>query len=412
MLQVIRKVNNAPLSGSYYSGGHDHADPTRLVPRPLRLATVALVGRDQWTDATHPGDAPAGQPASQAPQTGSSSQPAGPRSAELRPSGPSDSFGPSAPGGPAGPPPEPREGRGRSGAGRPCRRRRVPAWIGRTGARRPAATRCRCPPPRSGIRRARRHARRARCRGSWAAAEWWILIVVIVVAAMFLINPDSTPTASDSTPPPATTQEPSSEPLPETTIPPSIPDQQNSAPPLPQPRSGRVQDPETGLSYAFPGSPWQVPTSVAPDPLGVDVEHRGRRDLPERLRRQGRQLARQHLHRRASRGVALRRGRQHAGDRGDVAEGHRAGLLQPRAQAEDRPGQGHQGERQGRLAAHVRAGLLQGVRGQGLEVEEGAGRLRDRGPGSLRPSGAGYISVPDNLDMSVADRVVESLKLS
>ncbi|MFC7648820.1 hypothetical protein ACFQX6_56585 [Streptosporangium lutulentum] len=98
------------------------------------------------------------------------------------------------------------------------------------------------------------------------------LIVVIVVAAMFLINPGSETGASAPVPLPSA-QEPSFEPTPETapetTLPPSVPDPSDSAPPLPQPRDGRVQDPVTGLSYEFPDSPWQVPASVAPDPLGL-----------------------------------------------------------------------------------------------------------------------------------------------
>ena len=53
MLVVAGKVHNARQSGSYYSGGHDHADPRRLVSRPLRIPTVALVGREP-VDRRHP----------------------------------------------------------------------------------------------------------------------------------------------------------------------------------------------------------------------------------------------------------------------------------------------------------------------------------------------------------------------
>jgi hypothetical protein len=82
---------------------------------------------------------------------------------------------------------------------------------------------------------------------------------------MFLIDPDGRPTASRSTLPPVPTA--TQEPTPESTPEPS-PTRESPSGTLPQPENGRITDPVTGLSYEFPGDKWQVPTGSPTGALG------------------------------------------------------------------------------------------------------------------------------------------------
>ncbi|MBG0815611.1 DUF2510 domain-containing protein [Planomonospora sp. ID82291] len=94
-----------------------------------------------------------------------------------------------------------------------------------------------------------------------------ILIVGIVVAAMYLIDPSGRPTAGGATtlpPVPTVTQQPTPESTPE----PSPTREDPSGSTLPQPENGRITDPVTGLSYEFPGDTWQVPTGNREGALG------------------------------------------------------------------------------------------------------------------------------------------------
>ncbi|GGL30835.1 DUF2510 domain-containing protein [Planomonospora parontospora] len=92
-----------------------------------------------------------------------------------------------------------------------------------------------------------------------------VLIIGIVVAAMFLIDADGRPAASGFTPPPVPTA--TQEPTPESTPEPS-PTRESPSGNLPQPENGRITDPVTGLSYEFPGDKWQVPTGNPSGALG------------------------------------------------------------------------------------------------------------------------------------------------
>ncbi|MFI6507012.1 DUF2510 domain-containing protein [Streptosporangium sp. NPDC050855] len=89
-----------------------------------------------------------------------------------------------------------------------------------------------------------------------------VLVVVLVVAAMYLLDPSNRNVASPSvppyTPPPSATREPSPEPSLEPSPDPSA----SRGAALPEPVDGRVTDPVTGLSYEVPEGPWKVPPNV------------------------------------------------------------------------------------------------------------------------------------------------------
>jgi hypothetical protein len=89
-----------------------------------------------------------------------------------------------------------------------------------------------------------------------------LLVVALVIGLSFVNRGDNTPSAADSEIP-SSTVEPS-DPLvtPPLETPPPTPDPSSTDFPavLPQPKGNVITDPRTGLSYAFPGSPWVVPT--------------------------------------------------------------------------------------------------------------------------------------------------------
>jgi hypothetical protein len=90
------------------------------------------------------------------------------------------------------------------------------------------------------------------------------LTLVIGGVVFFVNNRGGTITASRTTPSAA----------PETPLPEPTPSQSAAAPlrELPQPSGGRITDPVTGLSYAFPGDPWSVPkSSEINNPANVEV---------------------------------------------------------------------------------------------------------------------------------------------
>jgi Protein of unknown function (DUF2510) len=385
--------------------------PPGWYPDPYGSPQLRWWDGNQWTDATHPGDAPAGQPVSPAPQTGYSSQPAGPRSVELR-SSPSESFGSPTLGRPAGPPSEPQEGTGQQWSQQAVpalesARMNQPHWGPPSSGNTmqmpaPAFGYPSGPPPR------KRNPLPWILGGSGVVA----LIVVIVIAAMFLMNPDPEPIASDVTSPPSAAQEPSSEPTPETTIPPSVPEQPNNAPRLPEPQDGRMQDPVTGLSYAFPDSPWRVPGSVAADPLGLtwnsaavavsqtDFDGKGGNwlgniftgELPQGLPYGGVGSMR------ATAATLLK-----TIEPVYYSPEHLRKIIQDKAIKVS-------GKDAWVLMFDLDFSRESEANGWKWKKERAAFVIVDRG--TAGPPALVYVSVPDNLDVSVANRVVKSLKLS
>jgi hypothetical protein len=372
--------------------------PSGWYPDPYGSPQLRWWDGSQWTDATHSTDAPAGQSASQAPQTGPLPQPTGPHSS---PAGPGEPLP-----GPGEPPGQQRDQQGMpapEGA-----RVDQPRWVeqpGGTTMQMPAASfgYPSGPPPRK------------KNPLPWILGGGGVvaLIVVIAIAAMFLMNPDSEPTASDATQPPTTTQAPSSEPTPETTqLEPPAPEQPNNAPPLPQPQNGRIQDPATGLSYEFPGTPWQVPQSVNVDPLGLtwtsgavavshaDYDGQGSNWL-------GNVFAGE-----------LPAGVQYTGPGSMKAVA--ATLLQVAEPLYYSPEHLRKivkdeaikvsGKDAWVLMFDLDFSKESAANGWKWKKERGAFVIVDRG--AAGPPALVYVSVPDNLDMSVADRVVKSLKLS
>jgi hypothetical protein len=377
--------------------------PSGWYPDPYGSPQLRWWDGSQWTDATHPLDAPAGQTVPQAPQTGPSPRPTGPHSSPAGPAGPVKPDGPlPGPGEPAGqqwnqqgmPVPEgarvdqPRWGEQPSGN---TMQMPAPAFGYPSG-----------PPPRE------------RNPLPWILGGGGVvaLIVVIVVAAAFLMNPDRESTASGPTQLPTMTQEPSSEPTPETTLEPSIPEQPNSAPPLPQPQGGRVQDPVTGLSFEFPGKPWQVPTSVNIDPLGLmwtsgavavshaDYDGQGHNwlgniftgELPKGLPYTGVDSMQ------AAAATLLK-----AAEPQYYSPEHLRKIVQDKAIKVS-------GKDAWVLMFDLDFSKESVANEWKWKKERGAFVIVDRG--TAGPPALVYVSVPDNLDMSVTERVVKSLKLS
>ncbi|MEV7964553.1 DUF2510 domain-containing protein [Sphaerisporangium sp. NPDC088356] len=88
-----------------------------------------------------------------------------------------------------------------------------------------------------------------------------ILLVVALVIGISVVNRDSDPIAA-GTPAPTNTVEPSDPQVtpPLETTPTPDPSSTDLPAELPQPKGNVISDPRTGLSYVFPGSKWTVPT--------------------------------------------------------------------------------------------------------------------------------------------------------
>ncbi|MBB5962319.1 DUF2510 domain-containing protein [Planomonospora venezuelensis] len=252
--------------------------PAGWYPDPYGSPQLRWWDGNQWTDATHPTDAPAGQDAAPAPQTGPSSPPAGTAPQGMAAPG-------TAPQGMAAPGTAPQSAVPQAVSvppqGGTTAQFQQPQWGGAPGGMPagpvgPGGAGGASQPPVQGYGAPAGHpapAGSGKSRLPWilGGAGAVVLVAVIVVAAVFLVGADRTSTASSPTTRPsasATTQQPTPTPTPTPT-----PDLTTSPVPppaqLPQPDGGRITDPVTGLSYDSPDDRWQVPQVNAPGPLGL-----------------------------------------------------------------------------------------------------------------------------------------------
>ncbi|WP_248959269.1 hypothetical protein [Sphaerisporangium perillae] len=244
-----------------------------------------------------------------------------------------------------------------------------------------------------------------------------ILLVVALVIGLSIVNRDTTPTAV-GTPLPSETVEPSdpqiTPPLEDTPTP--DPSTTDFPAELPEPKGNVIEDPRTGLSFAFPGDPWVVPKwsdlNGPADPRfpqwssGYQAvsqkDYDGKKNdwvgtvtacrLPEAFDYSGPENLRDVTK------LVL-----NAYEKGFYSPPHKRRIVKDAAIEVS-------GKQAWLLRFEMDFSADAKKAGWKFRKEEGMFVLVDRGAGE-RPALL-YASVPDNLDTSVIDRVLDSLKAS
>ncbi|MFF0310795.1 DUF2510 domain-containing protein [Streptosporangium sp. NPDC004379] len=379
--------------------------PAGWYPDPYGSPQLRWWDGNQWTDATHPVETPAG-PASPPPTGQHPGQPgpAGPLPGQAGRTGPHDHPAPAGPPVQPGQPGQygPHEHHGRPGQsgqyGRPGQSGQPP-WDG------PPNVTAQLPAGAYGPPQPRRNASLPWILGVGGA----VVLVVAIVAAAFLINPGGRERADDRPPSPtAATTEPTPSPS-DPATPEPLP---SDGPELPQPEDGRISDSTSGLSYDFPGEPWKVPPGTRTDGTsflgGSRVEAISQKDfdgeghdwvgnvftgeLPDRFGYDGVPGMRATL-------ASLLLGIEPV----FYSPPHDKKIVENKAIKVS-------GRDAWLLVFDMDFSKEAKANGWKFKKERGAMVLVDRGAGR-RPA-LMYMSVPDNLGLQVVDRVVGSLKLS
>ncbi|MFG1751645.1 DUF2510 domain-containing protein [Streptosporangium sandarakinum] len=384
--------------------------PAGWYPDPYGSPRLRWWDGNQWTDATHPVETPAG-PASP-PQTGPPPGQTGPFPGQAGPAGPHDQPGasplqPPGQAGPPGGPPAPEAQHGRPGPeGGPDQHGQYgqpdqygqPPWGGppNVTAQLPAGA---YGPPRRSIP------------WPWILGVGAVVLVAVIVAAVFLI-PRGGELADDRPSPLPTTAEPTSPSTPAPSDPATPESPPSDGPELPQPEDGRITDSTSGLSYDFPGEPWKVPPGTRTDGTsflgGSRVEAISQKnfdgeghdwvgnlftgELPDRFGYDGVPGMRATL-------ASLLLGVEPV----FYSPPHTKKIVENKAIKVS-------GRDAWLLVFDMDFSQEAKANGWKFKKERGAMVLVDRGAGR-RPA-LMYMSVPDNLGLAVIDRVVGSLKLS
>ncbi|GGK52790.1 hypothetical protein Ppa06_06200 [Planomonospora parontospora subsp. parontospora] len=236
-----------------------------------------------------------------------------------------------------------------------------------------------------------------------------VLIIGIVVAAMFLIDADGRPTASGFTPPPVPTV--TQEPTPESTPEPS-PTQESPSGDMPQPENGRITDPVTGLSYEFPGDRWQVPTGNPSGALGFTWTSAVETTSHENYDGQGHSWLGTIYSAELPARYAYDGPKSMDSVTAQIMLGLEPIFYSPEHRREpvDRKAIKVSGRDAWLVSFDLDFTELSEKNGWKWKKERATLVLVDRGEGK-RPALL-YMSIPDNLDTSVTDRVLKSLELS
>ncbi|GGK76249.1 hypothetical protein Sme01_52020 [Sphaerisporangium melleum] len=245
-----------------------------------------------------------------------------------------------------------------------------------------------------------------------------LLVVALVIALTFVNRSGGRPTAADSPVPSASAESSAPEVTPrleETPAP--DPSATDFPAELPQPEGDQITDPRTGLSYEFPGSPWSVPKwedlngNGRPDPRVAVWSSAAQAMSQENFDGQGGNWVG------TVASCALPQIFEYSGPK-DLRKATAEFLIQYEKVFYSPPHNRKilkneaievSGKKAWLLRLELDFGDIAKKQGWKFKKEQAALVLVDRG--GERPSLL-YVSVPDNLDTSVINRVLDSLKAS